>query len=294
MAELPKFHETFLPILETLKDGEVMHYRDLQKKVRDKYYMNLPEDLLNQKTSTGANVLLDRISWGKVFLKQGEFLSSPERGLVQITNRGKQVLKDGHLTLQEIRKDDVFLANRKKTNIEKVNEVSIDNSSPQELIDSGILVIEAQTKADLLERLKKIDPYYFEKVILILLNKMGYGEFIETKKSGDGGIDGIVNQDKLGLEKIYVQAKRYANNKVHETEIRNFIGAMSGDTNKGIFVTTSDFDNSAIQKAHDAIHKIILINGEKMVDLMYEYGVGVQIKNTYETKEVDEDFFEEN
>ncbi len=121
---------------------------------------------------------------------------------------------------------------------------------------------------------------------------MGYGDFIETSKSKDGGIDGIINEDKLGLDKIYIQAKRYNDNKVRETDIRNFIGAMSGDTSKGVFVTTSDFDKDAIKKAHDAHHKIILMNGDKLVDLMHQYNVGVQIKANYEVKAIDEDFFE--
>jgi restriction system protein len=121
---------------------------------------------------------------------------------------------------------------------------------------------------------------------------MGYGDFIETSKSGDGGIDGIINEDKLGLDKIYIQAKRYEDNKVREKDIRNFIGAMSGDTTKGVFVTTSDFDKGAIQKAHDAHHTIILIDGKKLVDLMHQFDVGVQIKSTYAVKILDDDFFE--
>ena len=121
---------------------------------------------------------------------------------------------------------------------------------------------------------------------------MGYGDFVETKKYGDGGIDGIINQDQLGLEKIFIQAKRYNENKVREKDIRNFIGAMSGDTTKGVFVTTSEFDESAIQKAREAHHTIVLIDGLKLSSLMYEYGVGVQVQNIYEVKQIDEDFFE--
>src|SRR5690606_2961680 len=122
---------------------------------------------------------------------------------------------------------------------------------------------------------------------------MGYCDFVETSKSGDCGIDGIINEDKLGLEKIYTQAKRYGENKVREKDIRNFIGAMSGDTQKGVFVTTSSFDSGAIKKASDAHHTIILIDGIKLVDLMHQYNVGLQIKATYEVKELDMDFFEE-
>ncbi|MBT7996016.1 MAG: restriction endonuclease, partial [Bacteroidetes bacterium] len=114
----------------------------------------------------------------------------------------------------------------------------------------------------------------------------------ETSKSGDGGIDGIINEDKLGLDKIYIQAKRYGENKVREKDIRNFIGAMSGDTSKGIFVTTSIFHEGAIKKAYEAHHTIILIDGNKLVDLLHEFNVGVQIKSIYELKELDLDFFD--
>jgi len=153
-------------------------------------------------------------------------------------------------------------------------------------------LIDVQVKDELLEKLKSLDPFYFEKVILILLKKMGYGDFIETSKTGDGGIDGIINEDKLGLDKIYIQAKRYGENKVREKDIRNFIGAMSGDTQKGVFVTTSSFDSGAVKKAHEAHHTIILIDGIKLVDLMHQYNVGTQIKAIYEVKELDYDFFE--
>ena len=185
---------------------------------------------------------------------------------------------------------------KKKKEKKKEQDSTIEkkeNASIQDLIDEGFSEIELEIKNELLERLKKIDPYYFEKVILLLLKKMGYGDFIETSKSQDGGIDGIINEDKLGLDKIYIQAKRFTENKVREKDIRNFIGAMSGDTNKGVFVTTSIFDKGAIEKTKNAHHKIILIDGNKLVDLMHEYNVGVQIKSLYEVKQLDEDFFVE-
>ena len=163
---------------------------------------------------------------------------------------------------------------------------SIKSSTPQDLIESGFYEIEKQVKSELIEKLKTIDPYYFQKVILLLLKKMGYGDFIETSKSGDGGIDGIINEDKLGLEKIYIQAKRYTENKVREKDIRNFIGAMSGDTSKGVFVTTTSFDDQAIKKASDAHHTIILIDGMKLVELMFDFNVGIQVKEVYEVKEI--------
>lgn len=295
--ELPKYHETFIPILEVLNTEESLHHRDLGIRVRDKYYSDLPQDLLDKKTSTGANVLLDRIGWGKSYLKMGKFVNYPKRGIVQITEKGKLIVKSRKFTLEDLKNDPDFTAHRETQKTKKENEVeevSTENASPQDLIDSGFSTIETQVKTELLDKLRSVDPYYFEKVILILLKKMGYGDFMETSKSGDGGIDGIINEDKLGLEKIYIQAKRYNENKVREKDIRNFIGAMSGDTNKGVFVTTSSFDDSAIVKAHEAHHTIILIDGDKLVNLMHQYGVGVQVSNVYEVKEVDEDFFEGN
>ncbi|THD69621.1 restriction endonuclease [Robertkochia marina] len=297
--ELPKYHETFIPILEILNTVESIKSRDLASRVRDEYYAYLPKELLSQKTSSGANVLIDRILWGKSYLKMAKFVSYPKRGMVQITEKGKNKLHKGSLPLEEVQNDPDFISHRNAVKSEKESEIEIDsikveNASPQDLIDSGFSTIETEVKTELLEKLKEIDPYYFEKVILILLKKMGYGDFIETSKSGDGGVDGIINEDKLGLEKIYTQAKRYNENKVREKDIRNFIGAMSGDTSKGVFITTSTFDDSAIKKAREAHHSIILIDGAKLVDLMHQYNVGVQVKTVYEVKELDNDFFEEN
>jgi len=289
--EIPKFHETFSPILELLSDGKTVSHRDLLLKVIEKYYSNLPPELLEQKTKSGDILINNRIAWGKSYLKKGGYIEYPDRGMVKITEKGLKSAKK-NLTLNEIENDKNFLDFYKEENqIDKISP-ELKHSSPQDLIDSGFSAIETQVKADLLEKLKNIDPYFFEKVILRLLKKMGYGDFIETSKSGDGGIDGIINEDKLGLDKIYIQAKRYSDNKVRELDIRNFIGAMSGDTTKGVFVTTSSFDSKAMAKAQAAHHTIILIDGQKLVDLMHEYGVGVQVSNTYEVKEIDEDFFE--
>lgn len=295
--ELPKYHETFIPILEILNTIEVISSRELARKVRDNYYSELPKELLDKKTSSGANVLIDRILWGKSYLKMGKFVSYPRRGMVKITDKGKKTLTNGQLLLSDLKNDPDFVQHRtsvksKKDDKTELETVDVDSSSPQDLIDTGFETIETEVKTELLDKLKELDPYFFEKVILILLKKMGYGDFIETSKSGDGGIDGIINEDKLGLEKIYTQAKRYNENKVREKDIRNFIGAMSGDTSKGVFITTSTFDASAIKKAREAHHSIILVDGPKLVDLMHQYNVGIQVKTTYEVKEIDYDFFE--
>jgi restriction system protein len=291
--EIPKFHETFNPILEILSDEKIIHTREMQKLVIEKYYSNLPKELLEEKTKSGEILINNRIAWGKSYLKKGGYIHYPERGHVQITEKGKT--QKSKLTIKEVEEDSNILNfyTEENSKIKSKDIVNIKNASPQDLIDEGFNEIELEIKNELLEKLKTIDPYYFEKVILILLKKMGYGDFIETSKSSDGGIDGIINEDKLGLDKIYIQAKRFTENKVREKDIRNFIGAMSGDTNKGVFVTTSLFDKGAVEKAKNAHHKIILLDGNKLVDLMHEFNVGVQIKSVYEVKQLDEDFFVE-
>lgn len=294
---IPKFHETFIPILSVLSSGEVLHYKDLRVKVRDQFYSDLPEELLTLRTKTGDLLILNRIGWAKAYLKAAKLVAQPERALVQITDKGKAILQSGVFTFQDLKKDSDYIQSqldKEKDKIEKSEVVDLKEASPQDLIDEGFGQIEKDVKSQILELLKTLDPFYFEKVILMLLKKMGYGDFVETSKTGDGGIDGIINEDKLGLEKIYIQAKRYTENKVREREIRNFIGAMSGDTSKGIFATTSEFDEGAKAKAHDAHHKIILLDGNTLADLMYEYGVGLQVTAVYEMKEIDENFFDDN
>src|SRR5690554_1865457 len=290
--ELPKFHETFNPILEVLADSEVLHTREMQKRVIERFYSYLPQILLEEKTKSGEILINNRIAWGKSYLKKGGYIHYPSRGHVQITEKGQKQNK--HLNLKDLEDESTLQEFYQPEDEKHSTEIKqISNATPHDLIDEGFTQIENEIKNDLLEKLKTIDPYYFEKVVLILLKKMGYGDFVTTSKSVDGGIDGIINEDKLGLDKIYIQAKRFSENKVREKDIRNFIGAMSGDTNKGVFVTTSLFDKGAEEKAKNAHHKIILINGNKLVDLMHEYNVGVQIKATYEVKHLDEDFFVE-
>jgi restriction system protein len=295
MNSLPKYHETFIPILTTLSDERVITAGDLRKLVRDKFYSDIPEEILELRTKNGDQLVLNRIGWGKAYLKQAKLIEQPERGMVRITEKGKLALEKGNLALKDVLSDADFLSYRKPRSKAQASDPEISEASPQDLVDTGVQKIEEQVKAELLEKLRTVDPYYFERIILDLFKKMGYGDFTETSKSADGGIDGIINQDELGIEKIYTQAKRYNDHKVRETDIRNFIGAMSGGTTKGIFVTTSDFDEKAIAKAKESKHStIILVDGYELVDLLYKHNVGVQTTQTFDIKTVDEDYFEIN
>jgi restriction system protein len=291
--EIPKFDETFIPMLEILKSGKVYKSRELIQEVKTKFYSGLSEDQMKLETKSGDLLIDNRIAWGKSYLKKGGYVFFPERGHVQITEKGKN--HSSNLSLGDLENEStLFEFYKQEKGLDPVIEKpKADISSPQDLIDQGFGMIENDVKNELLLKLKKIDPYFFEKVVLMLLKKMGYGDFIETSKSGDGGIDGIINEDKLGLDKIYIQAKRFNEGKVREKDIRNFIGAMSGDTNKGVFVTTSEFDEKAIEKARSAHHKIICLDGKKLVTLMHEFNVGIQVRTTYEIKQIDEDFFDE-
>ena len=291
--EIPKFDETFIPILEVLKTGKVYKTRELIEEVKSRFYSGLTDEQLKVETKSGDLLVDNRIAWGKSYLKKGGYVFFPERGHVQITDKGKN--HSSNLTVRDLENESsLFDFYKQESQPNSVtNKPAVEISSPQDLIDEGFNRIENDVKNELLQKLKNLDPYFFEKVVLRLLKKMGYGEFIETSKSGDGGIDGIINEDKLGLDKIYIQAKRFNDGKVREKDIRNFIGAMSGDTNKGVFVTTSDFDEKALEKARSAHHKIICIDGQKLVTLMHEFNVGMQVKTTYEIKQIDEDFFDE-
>ena len=296
-TRLPIHWETYEPILKVLSDGQLIHRKELTYRVRDEHYGDLPDEMKGEEISRGVNKLLNRIEWGISYLKLAKLIEQPQRGFVKITDKGAKLLKRGNITAGDVNRDKEFLAHReavkeaKVTNVASTPELESDES-PSELIHKGIQENKNETKVDLLDKLKKVRPEEFEKVVLVLLEEMGYGDSKGTQKSHDGGIDGIINEDPLGLDKIYMQAKRYSDSKVNELEIRNFIGAMPGVISKGIFVTTSKFDDKAVRKAEGSGKQITLVDGAKLVDLMYEYGVGVQVQKSYDIKEIDEDFFE--
>lgn len=294
---IPKFDETMLPILRVLSDKKPRQIREVSRILEKEFDLTDEEKL--ETVSSGENRFYDRISWGRTYLKKAGLVAQDKKGSdVRITEEGLAVLNSGieKIDLAFLRKypSFIFFIEGGKKTPEEVNATLSEKFSPQDMIDQGFKRFSDTLKSDLLEKLQGTDPYFFEIVCLRLFQRMGYGDFQETSKSGDGGIDGILSQDPLGLEKIYIQAKRFATtNKVREPEIRNFIGAMSSSVSKGIFVTTSSFDESAIQKAREAGQKIVLIDGERLTNLMIKYNVGVQGALVYELKEIDSDFFEQ-
>jgi restriction system protein len=243
--------------LRVLEDEKVHKSSDLPEKILAAGFFKLSEDELALEKSSGGSLFYDRVHWGVSYLYTAKFVVRPARGMVQISQKGLNFLakNPSEMSFEFVKNDADFIARElhksKKINLEVADTTDL---SPTDLLEKGAKDLELTLKDELLEKLRDSNPYYFERIVLMLFKKMGYGDFRETSKSRDGGIDGIINQDQLGIEKIYVQAKRYANdNKVREPEIRNFIGAMSSDVmSKGIFVTTSFFDALAIKRAEDA------------------------------------------
>lgn len=295
---IPKFNETMFPILSVLSDGKKYKFYDLIELV-DKKYFELSQDEKLLKDSNGATAFWNKIWWWKSYLKQAWLIKYPERWYSQITEEGIQALKDNadekQVSVEYLKNFPSFLkfiTPAKKQDIKIEETEQIVDLSPIDLMELWYEKIKSSLKQDLLDKVKEMNPYKFESLTLQLFKKMWYGDTIETSKSWDGWIDGIINEDELWLWKIYIQCKRFNSNNVREPEIRNFIWAMSSEAEKGIFITTSDFHEKAIEKAKNATHSIVLINGERLVELMIKFNIWVQIQQEYILKEIDYDFFE--
>lgn len=294
---IPNYQEFMLPTLEVIADGQVHKNSEVAQAVAK--ILNLTEeDMQEMLPSCNQQTYYNRAGWARTYLKKAGLLEYPSRGVMQITETGKNVM-----TNKPEKIDNKFLSqfeqfNQFKNNAEnditanKDQEVLTDSHTPDEIFEVAENEYLNSLKQDLLDNLKKIDPVRFERIVIDLMEKMNYGVGSMTKLSHDGGIDGIINEDELGLGKIYLQAKRYSENKVNEREIQNFVGALDcSDTNKGVFITTSYFGEKAQQKSAAAKNKIIrLIDGDELTNLMIKYNLGVQVKRTFVIKKLDEDY----
>lgn len=270
--------------------------------------MELPKSLQQLKSDRGESIIYSRIGWPISELAVSGLLERPKRGLYQITKLGKQLLfeKGNKLTSEFIRQQPQYIQHQKelvqKGNNEIVESVNIANddadSNPLQLVDSVVKKYNDSVSIELLERIRKGSPYFFEKLVVELLSNMGYkgenGHAMVTQKSNDKGIDGIINQDALGTSTVYLQAKKYqVGNNVQRNEMQAFFGALSGyGSDRGVFITTSDFSDGAVEYAKN--QHIVLINGLQLSDLMLQYQVGVNVKKQYTTFDIDEDFFIED
>lgn len=303
MDTCPTFESFLFPLLLEARDSEI-RVRSSADSIAKK--MGLSEIAMAETTKKGnALKYVDRTYWSATYLRQAGLLVSTKRGFVGITAEGKTVLSSGVTSLSrtDLERYDSFLEFKKprgQSQLSKHTErpsLVEEEKTPDELIVDAIEQVENALVYDILERLHQGPPAFFEQVIVDLLVSMGYGNAENarvTGKSGDNGIDGIVDQDQLGLDRVYVQAKRYeASNKIGADSIRNFAGSLNyHQANKGLFVTTSSFTSSAIDTAEKVQQRIVLVDGEKLARLMIQTGIGCSVKKSFQVMKLDEDYYD--
>jgi restriction system protein len=304
MVTLPSWYEFMIPLLKILSDGQVRPYRDLRDATAS---LTLDDEQRSVRLDSGQLKSENRIGWAASYLARVGALDRPSRGHYVITQIGHDLLTShpGGISERDLRAyarpdDQWWISKVLATSAEsKVAGEPIDASvDPTEQVEQGLARIHADVAAELLTRLHRNSPAFFEQAVVDLIMAMGYGgaegRAIRTQLVNDKGIDGIVDQDALGLSRVYIQAKRYAlDSSVSRPEIQAFVGALQGaQANQGVFITTARFSQGAIDYA-DAVHtRVVLINGARLTSLMIRYGVGVQVKQTIKIVEIDEDFFE--
>ena len=301
---VPGYQEFMFPILKCLYDGEQYHKKKICEKMIEVF--NLTQEQLDERLPSQAEpTYINRVGWAITYLKKAGLIDSPTRAYYVITDEGKKLVDNNvtNLNTKYLRRYPSFVDFQKlshETTAKETVDVAKDDETPYEKIVSYNAVIKKSICDDLLNKILEQSPYFFEQLVVDLLVSMGYGGNIEdagkaTKKSGDEGIDGLIKEDKLGLDTIYIQAKRYKkDNLVGRPTIQQFIGALQlKGARKGILITTSDFTKEAIEAvSYSTTVSIVLINGYKLVDLMYEHNIGVGLEKVIQIKKIDNDYFE--
>jgi len=301
---IPDFQRVMRPLLTAISDGVEHDLKEVKSKLIT--HFSISDDELREKIPSGRAFLFDnRLGWANTYLKKAGLITSARRAYLQITPLGTSFLKDhpGEIKISDLKKIEQFRDFQQvKTKGDKAvvttDATEMEERSPEEVIDETFEVMLNDLRSDLIDTIKSCSPLFFEKLVVDLLIKMGYGGSRREAgtaigKSGDGGIDGIINEDKLGLDSIYIRAKCWENT-VPIKEIRDFAGSLlSKKARKGVFITTSDFPQSAHDFVNSIEPRIILIDGQKLASLMVEHGVGVSTKEIYEIKSIDSDYFEE-
>jgi restriction system protein len=302
---IPDYQSIMLPLLKYVEDGKEYKFNDVVEKLSVIFKLSDAEraELL---PSGQAFLFGNRAGWAKTYLKKSGLLDSPKRGIITITDRGKNALKQSPTTiniafLKQYPEFLDFQSTKKQDNGEQVAElISVAQQTPEETLENAYFSIRKSLAQDLLDKVVGLPPVFFEKLVVELLVRMGYGGSIKDAgkaigKSGDEGIDGTIKEDKLGLDIIYLQAKRWKpGNAVGRPEIHKFIGALAGQgAKKGIFITTSSFTKEASEYVPRNETKIVLINGVELAQLMIDYNLGVSLQQIYEIKRIDNDYFSE-
>ena len=302
----PTWDQYMIPALHVLVDGQMRRTREIVDRAAD--LLQLSETDRAVLIPSGQEQWKNRGNWALSYLARAGAVERPSRGRYVITEVGRELLEahPGGMTEKDLRSvpgyDSPRLAQKAAADAAPATPAPVVEErtelDPDEQIENGIARIHADVADQLLTRIQAQDPEFFEKAVLDLLMAMGYGgaegSATRTQLSRDGGIDGIIDQDALGLSRIYVQAKRYASdNTVGRPAIQEFVGALAGNAaNQGVFLTTSRFSVDAQRYADQVQARIVLVDGAKLSRLMIRYGVGVQVRRTVQIVDVDEDFFE--
>lgn len=299
---IPDFQTIMLPMLEYLGDGKTRTIGDLYHHLSS--HFNLSDEEKKELLPSGKQPIFNnRVGWARTYMKKAGLLDSPQRGEVIITKAGKDLLstKPKKISVKILDQYPGFTEyHRQKKEKPSPAGRGTDERTPEEILASSYTVLRETLEDELLTKVlsKKFD--FFERMVVELFVKMGYGGSIPEAgkaigKSGDGGLDGVIKEDRLGLDEIYVQAKKWAiGNTVGSPDIMKFLGALSGVRGKkGIFITTSDFSKEAKEFANANPTRVVLINGRELAKLMFDHNVGVTTSNVYEVKQIDFDFFDE-
>lgn len=304
MKEIPDYQTLMLPVLKSVADGKEHKFREIADSIAKNF--GLTEEELGCLLPSGNQSVFDnRVGWAKTYLKKACLIEYKGKGVLKITGRGKQVLKDSPQKIDNkfLKQYDEFNEFQNKVNPkEEKQETETDykNQTPEELIETAFHDFQKSLAEELLDKIRNVSPSFFEKLVVALLVKMGYGGSIKDAgqaigRTGDEGIDGIIKEDKLGLDVIYIQAKRWKeNNVIGRPEIQKFVGALAGQgAKKGVFITASSFTKEALDYKPMNDTKVILIDGMKLANLMIEYNLGVAQLHCYELKKLDNDYFDE-
>ncbi len=299
---IPDFQSLMLPLLNFLSDDQEHTTKDTLNHLAEKF--NLTEDQLQQMLpSRNQTVFYNRVTWAKAHLKMASLVENTKRGSFKITPNGHEILKQKPpiINLKFLRQIPEYMETaegwRTSSESEVIEVENTQSKTPEEVIGESYLSIRKTLAQDLLSKVKSCSPLFFENLVVELLVKMGYGGSLSDAgkaigKSGDEGIDGIIKEDKLGLDVIYVQAKRWEGN-VGRPEIQKFVGALAGQgAKKGIFITTSKYTADAAAYIPRNETKIVLLDGDQLAQLMIDYNLGVTTEVTYEVKRMDIDFFD--
>lgn len=294
---IPDYQTIMLPLLKSISDGQEHKTRDILNSLSDEF--GLTEKERKELLPSGQqSIINNRVGWARTYMLKAGLLSGPKRGYIKITEKGLEILEQNpdRIDIKFLEQFPEFIEFRtikKETSEVTRTDEEIEEITPDELMEKGYNYINASLAQELLEKLRNVDPYFFEQVVGELLTTMGYGRFKATPSSGDEGVDGIVYQDKLGLDRIFFQAKRYGEeNSVTARDVRDFVGTLDlHGVNKGIFITTSRFPRNTKDILKKTPKNIILLDGPKLAKLMIEHDVGVSTQKTYKIKRMDTDFF---